>query len=609
MRFILLLSVFLLVFRFAGAGTVELPLEHTDTTQVINLNIYTEVFSTAKENVSPYFVLEQRFYSMPEGPNFGVTDKVHWLKYDFLNHTDSTVNYVVFLPYHHINRIFVYLSHDGSVQLLDSTGTYFRYKTKDIKSRGYPFIISFPPGKSTLLIKLNHRNLPLRGTSYLLTVPEARDTITRNETTIWFWRGIFMFALFISFILYLSTKIRLFLYYFLLNLGVAFFIGMEIGDFFMFFRQDPWNFIIDIKHLGNIMVVLFFPLFLNELTPIASLRPRLWKAMMIGIFIMPVLWVICLIPPVKDTWMLLITTEYFIFFTSVVFLLQIYFLGVAVLKRKRNSRVLLITYFFYISAVAANVILPNLGVKTEDLLVYNTLMLGSILEIIAFMVLMGRETLGIYKERTELLAKQKKHKDEIIKAIVESQEKERNKVGRELHDMIGANISVIRQHVDKANESLVNVIDSTIESVRNLSHGLVTPMIKDDEFADEIKELCILFSTNELSIKPYFHKWQKIKNRETATHLYRIIQELLQNSVKHSGSSKISLQFIYDEQGFLSVVYEDNGKGFNYRQMRKTGLGLINIENRVKLIHGKIQYDTMVNGSGTTVIIDLPKNL
>lgn len=601
----MLINIALFISVFSVAGTIRLPADVPDSSAV-DLCFATQVFSSKETDINPHQILSRDFKPMPEGPNFGVTDKVHWLKYDFYNTNGSSEKYVVFLPYHHIYRVHAWLQHGNSLKLIDSTGTFFRYNTKDIKSRGYPFIINFPPGKSTLLIKLNHRYMPLRGTPFMLTVEEARSTITRNETIIWFWRGIFMFALFVSFILYLSTKIRLFLYYFMLNFGVALFIGMEIGDFFMFFPKDPWNFIIDIKHLGNILVVLFFPLFLNELTPIARLRPGLWKIMMAGIIVMPVLWLICLIPPVKSSYFMLVTVMYFIFYTSLVFLLQIYFLAVAVYARKRNARVLFITYLFYISAVAMNVILPNLGVTTENLLVYNTLMIGSIIEIFTFMILMGRETLSIYRERTALINRQKKHKDEIIRAIVDSQEKERNKVGRELHDMIGANISVIRQNIDKSNTALLNVIDDTIESVRNLSHGLVTPMIRDDEFQDEIRELCLLFSNESLRIKSHFHGWKRISKPEVATHLYRIVQELLQNAVKHSRASSISIQFIFDESEKLLLIFEDNGRGFDYQSEIRSGLGLININNRVKLIHGSIKYDTRVNGGGTTVLISLP---
>jgi signal transduction histidine kinase len=272
--------------------------------------------------------------------------------------------------------------------------------------------------------------------------------------------------------------------------------------------------------------------------------------------------------------------------------------------KKSNALVLLLTYFFYIAAVVVNVIMPNVGMKNENLLVYNTLMYGSIFEIFIFMILMGKETLGIYRERANLLEKQQAHQAEIIEAIVQSQEIERNKVGRELHDMIGANLSVIRQNIDKSNKQLMSVMESTVKTVRSLSHGLVTPMIRDGALKDEIIELCILFSNENIRILPYFHNWKNIENPELATHIYRIVQELLQNAVKHSGASEVSIQFIVDDEGKKTIMYEDNGSGFDYTQRRKSGRGLINIENRVKLINGTLRTDTRANGKGTTILIE-----
>ena len=204
------------------------------------------------------------------------------------------------------------------------------------------------------------------------------------------------------------------------------------------------------------------------------------------------------------------------------------------------------------------------------------------------------------------LEKQKNHQGEIIRAIVESQEKERNKVGRELHDMIGANISVIKQQSDKSNTSLMRIIEKTIESVRNLSHGLVTPLIKDDEFVDEINELCTLSSDIDLKVNSYFHNWTRINDPEKATHLYRIIQELLQNAIKHSSAKEVLLQFIVNKENELTVMYEDNGIGFDYEKNEKTkGVGLLNINNRIKLIDASIIFDSKKNRKGTTIIINL----
>ncbi len=592
--------------EFSQKNTVEKTIIPDTTVEALNLNDYTYLFATGDSSLTLAQIPDSAWKYSPKGAVFGVADKIYWVKYDFDNRYNQAKEFILYFPYHHISKINVFFKQsDTLIRHISATGTFYSYAQKDIKSRSYPVKIKLPPGKSSIIVKLEHRYLPLRGTAFLLNFKKVKDVIMQNETIIWFWKGIFIFALLVSLVLWLSTKIKLFLYYLILNAGIAVFIGMELGDYFMLFDADPHNAIIDIKHMGNVIVVMFFPLFLNELTPIALIHPKLWKRMNILIWVMPLLWLICLFPAMKNSYVMYGTVTYYILISAVVFLLQLYLLFVAALKKYKNSLVLVIIYFFYIAAVMLSIILPNLGYKGDDLFVYKSVIYGSVFEIFTFMVLMGNETLGVYKERAFLLEKQKEHQAEVIKAIVESQEIERNKVGRELHDMIGANISVIKQNIDKTNTNLLTVIESTVESVRALSHGLVTPLIQEDDFIDEIKELCIMFSTDNLRITAYFHNWDKINNPEIATHLYRIIQELLQNAVKHSKAKNISIQFLIDNKQGLSIMYEDDGQGFSYLESRKKGRGLINIENRVKLINGKIHFDTQYNRKGTTIIIEV----
>lgn len=595
---------FIALISTAQSQVVSLTEEQDSDITPLLLNPYTLLHTTYQRVEHPDSIAENQWIKHPEGPVFGIADRFYWLKYQFNNETSDTLHDVFYIPYHHIYKLTIWQKQHKTQRII-TTGTAYPDAIKNYRSRGYPVDIFFPPGKLEVFVRLNHHYMPLRSSAYLLTPDQVDKNIINSESIIWFWRGIFMFALVVSLVLFLSTQIKLFLHYFLLNLGVALFIGMEIGDFFMFFNADPNKFIIDIKHLGNIMVVLFFPYFLNELTPIKKHHKKLWSFMLYGVYLMIALWLLCLIPALKNSYLLYITVAYFIGFTSFVFLLQIYFLAAAAYRRQRNSFILLITYFFYIMAVTINVILPNLGFSTDSMQVYNTLMFGSIFEIFTFMILMGKETLAIYRERAELLEKQKMHQAEVIKAMVDSQEIERNKVGRELHDMIGANISVIRQQVDKTNKSLISVIDHTVESVRSLSHGLVTPMIKRNEFKDEIDELCLMFTKDGFEVRSSFFNWRGINKPEIATHLYRIVQELLQNAIKHSEASEVRIQFLLDYENTITLTYEDNGKGFDYQNEKRDGIGLINIENRVTLINGKLNFDTKPGGKGTNVIIEL----
>jgi len=129
-------------------------------------------------------------------------------------------------------------------------------------------------------------------------------------------------------------------------------------------------------------------------------------------------------------------------------------------------------------------------------------------------------------------------------------------------------------------------------------------MVKQDEFQDELKELCYMFNTNRLKMHCYFNNWPEIESEEITTHLYRITQELIQNAIKHSKAKNVYFQFIGDE-GVASLLYEDDGMGFNYNENDNKGLGLRNIRNRLSIMNGNLTVDSSLGGNGTTMIMEI----
>ena len=573
---------------------------------IIDLTEYTYVFSTKNASLKINEISTNEFLYTPKGLR-GINDNsIHWERFVFNNKTNKTVNYYIYFPYSVTNKIIAYSEYKNDIKYLISTGLYYGRKNKKYDAIGYPILLELHPGKNTVFIKIDHIFQGLRTVSYLLKEDVLHDTVKKTDHVISIWKGFFLFALLISIIIFAVTKIKMFLYYFLLNFGIGMFFLGEIGEISNYLEIIPPNITGNIKQTGTLIMFFFVPLLINQIIPISKLKPKMWKYMFLTTFTLSLTWLGCLIPYVQTTYFLYFTTYFYNIYSVIFLILQLYFIFEAYRAKIRNARTLFIGYSIYILFTFIYIILPNLGFLKNSLNVYNLFIYGSMIEIFTFMSLIGKEMLNIHKQRSALLEKQKDHQAEIIRAIVESQEKERNKVGRELHDMIGANISVIKQQVDKNNTKLMSVIERTIDSVRNLSHGLVTPLIKDDEFVDEINELCVLSSNLDIKIQSHFHNWTKIDDAQKATHLYRIVQELLQNAVKHSNAKNVLIQFIVNKEKELTIMYEDDGKGFDYKKAYKNnGLGLINIENRIKLIEASIIYDTKQGRKGTTVIINV----
>ena len=576
---------------------------------IISLNEYTYVYSTLDTNSDIDCVLDKKFEYTPSGLSVGANDKIHWIKYTINNLKKQDKKLYINFPYNHINRIIVYSIKEGKVIRKTRVGTYYSYKNKDFVCRNNVIAIDLQEGVTEYYVYIRHLYKPLRAISFLLTESEMIYKTAEVNAHIWFWKGIFMFALVVTLVLYILTGVKPFLYYFLLNLSTATFFLMEIGDLVMLFDRDLYGSIIEIKHLGNWLILIFSPLFVNSLYPIKEMKPRVWKAMFALVLVLPVLWFLGLFPYFKDSMFFYYNTYYLIIVSVIVFLLMIYFTLVAYLNGHKSAIFLFIAYFIYVTTAILNIVLPNLGLMKSSMDVYEVFIYGSLFEIFVFMALMSISTYEVYSEKVKLEEEQRKNKQDMLAAVVKGQEFERNRVGIELHDLVGANISAINLKVNSEDKELKAIISSTISIVRNLSHGLVTPSIKGKRFCDEVIDLCLVFSNDNLKAEASFFNWKGLKDPENMTHLYRIVQELLNNAVKHSNAFNVNIQFVVNEKGVTSIFYEDDGIGFDLQKALKAGgIGLININNRIELIGAEITYDTNEGVNGTTIVIVIPKD-
>ncbi len=241
------------------------------------------------------------------------------------------------------------------------------------------------------------------------------------------------------------------------------------------------------------------------------------------------------------------------------------------------------------------------------------LMAGSIiLFVLYYQKRMTEEQLG--RQRMEI-AYQKK----MIEAALESQEKERRRVAGDLHDSIGAMLSTIRlsliSHVKRNpadKESITEskkMLDETIESVRRISRDLMPSTLERFGLVQAIKEICDRFQSSS-AIPIVFREIGETPPLSQARELmlFRIIQELLNNGMKHAQAS--NLRVTLQNADSLLVIVEDDGKGFDYDRQKNEkvsgkGLGLFNIENRARLAGGTVDLQS-VSGKGTTITITVP---
>lgn len=200
----------------------------------------------------------------------------------------------------------------------------------------------------------------------------------------------------------------------------------------------------------------------------------------------------------------------------------------------------------------------------------------------------------------------------VIKASIKGQNKERKRIAEELHDSIGGNLAAIKlkinnsltKNIEKTSLSTINSqIDYTYEQVRNLSHTLIPKQFNENNFCDILEEYTNSIWGANSSFVVYPRKEINLLNKNFQIEIFKIIQELITNTIKHAKATSIELQMnLIDNE--LNILFEDNGIGF-LEKNHKDGIGFENIKNRLNKFGGTFNIDSRIN-RGTILNIEIP---
>ncbi len=224
--------------------------------------------------------------------------------------------------------------------------------------------------------------------------------------------------------------------------------------------------------------------------------------------------------------------------------------------------------------------------------------------------------LFFYFSRKKIIQKEIEKRDleisyqtEIIKSIVTTQEAERKRIARDLHDDISSKLNIVSlnshllqtpdltpQELSELSKNIINLTKSALDNSRQIAHDLFPPVFQNFGIDKAIQELCLEIE-NATSIKINYTNSIifNISNNDRHLHVFRILQELINNSIKHGKATEIKINF--QQKNNQNVCnYSDNGIGFdsNTTKMEK-GLGMKNIESRITFLNGKIDFKSTKN--------------
>ncbi|MEY4660878.1 MAG: hypothetical protein RLZZ42_830 [Bacteroidota bacterium] len=242
--------------------------------------------------------------------------------------------------------------------------------------------------------------------------------------------------------------------------------------------------------------------------------------------------------------------------------------------------------------------------------------------LVAFILFHQRK---VIKYQQQLKVMEEQQQQILLNASIRWQEEERQRIAADLHDDAGPLLATARLYL---NDNLVNldiptqlqsinnakqIIDDTIQLIRNISHSLMPPTLKNFGLESAVNDLFQKISgSGAINANCRFHDYRERLQPQKELLLFRITQELVNNVLKHSNASFIHITQNISEGNFY-IRFHHDGKGItqeDFEKMNKSsiGLGLKNIQSRIKVLDGQIRFEKDNSQTFFKVTIEMPLN-
>lgn len=254
----------------------------------------------------------------------------------------------------------------------------------------------------------------------------------------------------------------------------------------------------------------------------------------------------------------------------------------------------------------------------KNYLLYGSVALSLLIILLAFAVIRNRRQ----KQKVRLQNMFLQQQDLAAKSIVVAEENERKRIASDLHDGLGQMLTAARFNLNGISdimdslppsektvfEKTMKLLDESCLEVRTVSHSIMPNSLINSGLGNALKDFIEKIKTPELHIALSTTGLNESMDANTEIMIYRIVQECLNNTLKHSGASKLDIALINDEDG-LNLTIEDNGKGFDPAILPiEKGIGMRNIRSRTRYLKGTIDIDSRP-GHGTLIAIHIPAKI
>lgn len=261
--------------------------------------------------------------------------------------------------------------------------------------------------------------------------------------------------------------------------------------------------------------------------------------------------------------------------------------------------------------------------KADIPFIFTVGLVGVLLLAVSFLVITFMNQRRKWLLQNEMGKLKEQQQNQLIEAAIRSEETERHRIAETLHDEVGAILSSVRLHFSNISSNLLDekdktlhekskvLLDEGIQKVRTISHNLHSTLLKEFGLNEAIRNfLSKTVQGSLIDVKTELDNNYLLENPETDLGVYRIVQELINNMLKHAHANFINISSqLKNEQ--LELILQFNGNGlsqeeFEELRFRPEGLGLKNIQNRIILLKGKIYFEK--NRRDNRILLTIPIN-
>lgn len=250
----------------------------------------------------------------------------------------------------------------------------------------------------------------------------------------------------------------------------------------------------------------------------------------------------------------------------------------------------------------------NASIKNKNVLVGASLLALLTLSAVFYFLFKNYRQKQAFKE--EAMRLQLKEKElGAMQSMMDAEEQERTRIARDIHDGLMIKFSTVTMNLsalfdgDKSKEPYLEQLDKAISSLRNVAHNLMPDVLLDGGLSEALYYFCENIN-EEINFEISFSQVNELPRFEEKFELsvYRMVQELIQNVVKHAKADEALVQLSYND-GILNITVEDNGVGMQPEKGKTAGLGLKSIQNRIASLGGSMDISSD-EASGTSVILE-----